>query len=75
MHFDNEINSCCLFLKIFDLVFFLQIDFFARAKRLEEIPLLKGQYEKEKVVNREFWEQQEAERVILYILIYIKHAQ
>lgn len=40
-----------------------KIDYFARAKRLEEIPLLEEQYEKEKVINRDFWEQQEAERI------------
>ena len=39
------------------------MDYFERAKRLEEIPLVEKYYEEEKVKDREFWEQQEAERV------------
>lgn len=42
---------------------FLQVDYLARAKRIEEIPQLLKQYEEEKQVNVEFWEQQERERV------------
>lgn len=40
-----------------------KIDHFARAKRLEEIPFLAKQYEQEKKVAREFFEQQEAEKI------------
>jgi len=41
----------------------LQVDYLARAKRIEEIPMLLKQYEEEKQINVEFWEQQERERV------------
>lgn len=41
----------------------LQIDFFARAKRLEELPLLKKQYDSDRQELKGFWEQQEEERV------------
>ncbi|XP_065925615.1 eukaryotic translation initiation factor 3 subunit A isoform X3 [Magallana gigas] len=40
-----------------------EFDYFARAKRLEEIPLLKKQYEQEKKVAREFFELQEAKKI------------
>nr|XP_022338776.1 eukaryotic translation initiation factor 3 subunit A-like isoform X2 [Crassostrea virginica] len=40
-----------------------KIDHFARAKRLEEIPQLAKQYEEEKKVARDFFEQQEAEKI------------
>ena len=40
-----------------------KIDYFQRAVRLEEIPLLKEQCEVEKVQNREFFEEQEKERI------------
>lgn len=40
-----------------------KVDHLARAKRLEEIPLLEKAYEKEKVKLREFWEEEEALRV------------
>ncbi|XP_048744696.2 eukaryotic translation initiation factor 3 subunit A-like isoform X2 [Ostrea edulis] len=40
-----------------------KIDHFARAKRLEEIPVLAKQYEEEKKMAREFFEQQEAEKI------------
>ncbi|XP_013378702.1 eukaryotic translation initiation factor 3 subunit A [Lingula anatina] len=40
-----------------------KVDHLARAKCLEEIPLLKQQYEEEKVKLREFWEQEEQERI------------
>ncbi|CAG2202678.1 EIF3A [Mytilus edulis] len=40
-----------------------KIDFFARAKRLEEIPLLKKQYESDRQELKGFWEQQEEERI------------
>lgn len=42
---------------------FSQIDYFERAKRHEEVPLLEKQYAEEKVRNREFWQQQESDRV------------
>ncbi|OWF43183.1 eukaryotic translation initiation factor 3 subunit A-like [Mizuhopecten yessoensis] len=40
-----------------------KIDFFARAKRVEEIPLLVEQYEKESKDARAFWERMEEERI------------
>ncbi|PVD29624.1 hypothetical protein C0Q70_08879 [Pomacea canaliculata] len=40
-----------------------KVDYLARAKRIEEIPLLLKQYEEDKKVGREFWEQQEQERI------------
>ena len=39
------------------------MDYLARAKRIEEVPMLQKQFEEEKKVNKEFWEQQEKERV------------
>lgn len=35
----------------------------ARAKRIEEIPLLQEQFEEDQKTRREFWEHQENERV------------
>ncbi|XP_060068006.1 eukaryotic translation initiation factor 3 subunit A-like isoform X2 [Ylistrum balloti] len=40
-----------------------KIDHFARAKRLEEIPLLVDQYDKESSEARSFWEHMEEERI------------
>nr|A7SK48.2 RecName: Full=Eukaryotic translation initiation factor 3 subunit A; Short=eIF3a; AltName: Full=Eukaryotic translation initiation factor 3 subunit 10 [Nematostella vectensis] len=40
-----------------------KVDYFARAMRMEEIPLLNKQYEEHLVADREFWENQEEERV------------
>ena len=40
-----------------------QIDFMERAKRNEEIPLLLKQQEEDSEAQRQFWEQQETERV------------
>lgn len=54
--------ACKDFLNIACLCF-VQVDYLARAKRIEEIPLLLKQYEEDKKVGREFWEQQEQERV------------
>jgi len=39
------------------------VDYFERAKRLEEIPLLTKYYEEERLRMKEVWEQQEQERV------------
>lgn len=41
----------------------LQMDYFARAKRVEEIPKLKQQYDEHLVQDKQFWEEQEEERV------------
>lgn len=41
----------------------LQIDYFERAKRLEEIPLIKKAYEEQRIKDMELWELQEEERV------------
>lgn len=40
-----------------------QIDYFERAKRLEEIPLIKKAYEEQRIKDMELWELQEEERV------------
>ncbi|XP_015262394.1 PREDICTED: eukaryotic translation initiation factor 3 subunit A isoform X2 [Gekko japonicus] len=40
-----------------------KIDYFERAKRLEEIPLIKSAYEEQRVRDMELWEQQEEERI------------
>lgn len=40
-----------------------KVDYFSRAKRLEEIPLLEEQFKEEKVQNQKFWEEQEKERI------------
>lgn len=47
----------------------LQIDYFERAKRLEEIPLIKKAYEEQRVKDMELWELQEEERVRRYIYL------
>ena len=41
----------------------VQIDYFERAKRLEEIPLIKSAYEEQRIKDMDLWEQQEEERV------------
>ncbi|PKU28721.1 hypothetical protein llap_20975 [Limosa lapponica baueri] len=41
----------------------IEIDYFERAKRLEEIPLIKTAYEEQRVHDMELWEQQEEERI------------
>ncbi|KAM8924504.1 eukaryotic translation initiation factor 3 subunit A [Pelodytes ibericus] len=40
-----------------------KIDHFERAKRLEEIPLIKKAYEEQRINDMELWEQQEEERI------------
>ena len=40
-----------------------QVDYFERAKHVEEIPLLQKYYEEERLHMKEVWEQQEQERV------------
>ncbi|XP_008117746.2 eukaryotic translation initiation factor 3 subunit A [Anolis carolinensis] len=40
-----------------------KIDYFERAKRLEEIPLIKSAYEEQRVRDMDLWEQQEEERI------------
>uniref|UniRef100_A0A8C5QF86 Eukaryotic translation initiation factor 3 subunit A n=1 Tax=Leptobrachium leishanense TaxID=445787 RepID=A0A8C5QF86_9ANUR len=40
-----------------------KIDYFERAKRLEEIPLIKAAYEEQRINDMELWEQQEEERI------------
>ena len=55
-------NECGLSpCSIFCLLF--QVDFLERAKRLEEIPLLEQDWEEQQVQAKEFWEQQEKQRV------------
>lgn len=39
------------------------MDYFERAKRLEEIPLLQKSLEEKQVQDKAFWEQQEKERI------------
>ena len=40
-----------------------KIDYFERAKRLEEIPMLQASMEKRQLQDQTFWEQQERERI------------
>ncbi|XP_074640186.1 eukaryotic translation initiation factor 3 subunit A-like [Tubulanus polymorphus] len=40
-----------------------KIDYFARAKRVEELPLLKKQYDEESVTLKKFWEDEEDIRI------------
>uniref|UniRef100_A0ABM5G1Q7 Eukaryotic translation initiation factor 3 subunit A n=1 Tax=Pogona vitticeps TaxID=103695 RepID=A0ABM5G1Q7_9SAUR len=40
-----------------------KIDYFERAKRLEEIPLIKSAYEEQRIRDMDLWEQQEEERI------------
>ncbi|CAG5135673.1 unnamed protein product [Candidula unifasciata] len=40
-----------------------KVDYLARAKRIEELPLLQEQFEEDQKTRREFWEQQEKERI------------
>ncbi|XP_056291869.1 eukaryotic translation initiation factor 3 subunit A [Pseudoliparis swirei] len=40
-----------------------KIDFFERAKRLEEIPLIKKAYEEQRIKDMELWELQEEDRI------------
>lgn len=40
-----------------------KIDYFERAKRLEEIPLIKKAYEEQRIKDMELWEIQEEERI------------
>ena len=48
-----------------------QVDYFERAKHLEEIPLLENQCEEEMEKAKEFWEQQEHERVRICVVQFI----
>ncbi|XP_048862801.1 eukaryotic translation initiation factor 3 subunit A [Brienomyrus brachyistius] len=41
-----------------------KIDYFERAKRLEEIPLIKKAYEEQRIKDMELWELQEEERIL-----------
>ena len=50
---------------IFPIFLSCQIDYFERAKRLEEIPLIKKAYEEQRIKDMELWELQEEERVCL----------
>lgn len=53
------------------LLYIFQIDYFERAKRLEEIPLIKKAYEEQRIKDMELWELQEEERVIIaYCLLH-----
>ena len=40
-----------------------RVDHFERAKRLEEVPLLTKQYEEFVVADREFWDEEQEEKV------------
>lgn len=46
-----------------------QIDYFERAKRMVEIPLLTKQYEEQKEKDRQFHDEYEEERVSLAVQI------
>ncbi|XP_055585643.1 eukaryotic translation initiation factor 3 subunit A [Uranotaenia lowii] len=45
-----------------------KVDYFERAKRLEEIPLIEKYLEDKLVQDKEFWEKQEAERIEVAIV-------
>ncbi|XP_041424299.1 eukaryotic translation initiation factor 3 subunit A isoform X2 [Xenopus laevis] len=45
-----------------------KIDYFERAKRLEEIPPLKKAYDEQRISDMELWEQQEEERISTLLL-------
>ena len=45
------------------------MDYLARAMRVEEIPLLNKQYEEHLVLDKQFWEEQEDERVRIKLII------
>ena len=45
----------------------------ARARRSKEIPLLEKQFEEEHVKGREFWEQEELERVCISTLMFVPY--
>ena len=45
------------------MLYFMKVDHFERAKRLEEIPLLVKEYEEFVVADKEFWEQQQDSEV------------
>lgn len=47
------------------------MDYFVRAMRVEEIPLLNKQYEEHLVQDKEFWEEQEEERVRSFEVFFI----
>lgn len=50
----------------FNVIFYSvlsKVDYFERAKRLEEIPLLQKSLEEKQVQDKAFWEQQEKERI------------
>ena len=51
--------------------FFFQIDHLARARRSKEIPFLEKQFDDEHLRSREFWEQQEVERVGVHLILMI----
>ncbi|KAJ8878273.1 hypothetical protein PR048_018850 [Dryococelus australis] len=44
-----------------------KVDYFERAKRVEEVPLLQKSFEEKQVQDRNFWEQQETERIQLLV--------
>ena len=47
-------------MKLSNVLFFsIQVDYFERAKRVEEIPLLEKQHEEDRVQAEEFWVQQQ----------------
>lgn len=63
---DQKIFLTFMCIGQFEHFFFnLQIDYFERAKRLEEIPLIKKAYEEQRIKDMELWELQEEERVCL----------
>lgn len=45
-----------------------KVDYFIRAKRVEEIPLLEQNSKEQSVKNREKWDQQEHDRVSILVL-------
>lgn len=40
-----------------------KVDFFERAKRIEELRLFQTAFEKQQIADRQFWDQHETERI------------
>ena len=40
-----------------------KVDYFERAKRVEELPLFQSAFEEQQIADRQFWNQHEAERI------------
>ena len=57
----DGITAPCFFLP--SNLFLIKVDYFERAKRQEEVPLLLKQYQEQKEIDRKFHEEQEEQKV------------